>query len=207
MGKKETVKIDVNFQRQPILDECGRQEVEVSQELLVLVDFGADKEAAAIVEHVDHGKELWCAGKPGMRGGVKLPEFSDLAALPAFDWSLGPVVGSGVGQAVLDSPAADLSPVQRVATEPERLAGGEAVGGWRLAAKALAQEGLHLGRPYWSMVASRKSGRPGLEALVGAGIQVVGVELVKAGSGKAQAMGGGLGFELIVAEGGQHMTD
>jgi hypothetical protein len=40
-----------------------------------------------------------------------------------------------------------------------------------------------------------------------AGIQVVGVELVEAGSGKAQATGRELGFEFVGSEASQYMTD
>ena len=39
------------------------------------------------------------------------------------------------------------------------------------------------------------------------GTQVVGVEFVEAGSGKAQAIGRDLDFEFVGSEGGQHMTD
>jgi hypothetical protein len=44
-------------------------------------------------------------------------------------------------------------------------------------------------------------------AVVSAGIQVVGVELVEAGTGKAQAMGSELGCEIVSSEGGQNVTD
>ena len=57
------------------------------------------------------------------------------------------------------------------------------------------------------MVAARNAGCPYTLPVVSAGIQVVGVELVEASSGKAQAMGHELGFEFAGSEGSQQMTD
>jgi hypothetical protein len=52
---------------------------------------------AAIVEHVEHGKEAIAAWEPAVRRGIELPAFADLGALPAADegrWT-GPRVGDG----------------------------------------------------------------------------------------------------------------
>ena len=70
MGEEEAVKIDIDFQRQATLDEGGGQEIQVGQEQLPFIDFRAGENAAAVIEHIDHGKGLGAVGKPTMGRGV-----------------------------------------------------------------------------------------------------------------------------------------
>ena len=114
LSEEDAVIININFQRQPVIDKGGRQEIQISQEPFALIDFGAGKDTAAIIEHVDHGKELRGVGEPLARRGIQLPEFTDLAALPTFDRSVWTAVRLGVGEVVGEGPAADLSPVQTI---------------------------------------------------------------------------------------------
>ena len=53
-----------------------------------LIEFGADKSAAAIVEQVEHGKVQRAVGEPAMRRSVQLPELADLEKRlrPKLDW-------------------------------------------------------------------------------------------------------------------------
>lgn len=115
LSKEDAVIIDIDFQRQPVFDKGSWQEIQIGQEQFTLIDFGAGEDPAAIVEHVEHRKELGAVDEPLVRSRVELPEFTDLAALPTFDGSVGAAVRSGVGKVVGDSPVTDLSAVQAVA--------------------------------------------------------------------------------------------
>ena len=87
MGEKEAVEIDIDFQGQTIVDEGGGQEIEIGQEEFPFIDFGTGEEAAAIIEHVDHREQSGAVREPLVGRGIQLPEFTDPAALPTFDWS------------------------------------------------------------------------------------------------------------------------
>jgi len=114
MGEEQAVKIDIDFQGQAVFDEGSGEEIQIGHELFPLIDSGASEDAAAVIEHVEHGKEDGRVGEPGVRRGVQLPEFTDPAALPPFDRRRGTVVGLGVGEVVFPGPAANLSPVDFV---------------------------------------------------------------------------------------------
>jgi hypothetical protein len=92
------------------------------------LESGAGEDATAIIEHVDHRKGLAAVGEPGMGRGVQLPEFADLAALPAPHGSQRAVIGFGMGEVVVDGPGTNLSPVEFEVAFAEHLAGSEAVG-------------------------------------------------------------------------------
>ena len=57
VGEEEGVEVHVELEGQAVFEEGGGEEVEVGEEGFALVEFGAGEEAAAIVEHVEHGKE------------------------------------------------------------------------------------------------------------------------------------------------------
>ena len=56
LREKDGVIIDVNLQRPAVDQEGGGEEIEVGQEEFSTIEFGTDKHAAAIVEHIEHGK-------------------------------------------------------------------------------------------------------------------------------------------------------
>ena len=207
MGEEEAVKIDIDFQGQSALDEGGRQKIQIGQEEFPFIDFRAGENAAAVIEHIDHRKELGAVGKPGVGRGIQLPEFPNAVALPTFNRSRRARVGFGVSQAVDYSPAADLSPVDLELTFAEHLAGGKAVRSWGLAAEALLQEGVHLGGPSLGVIAARNAGRPSGFLVMRTGRQVVSVKLVKTSSRKPQAPRGSLGLEFLGPERRQHMAN
>jgi len=78
---------DVDLQWQTKFDEGGRS----SQSRRVGFQIGKilEAEETAIIEHVDHGKGLPGVWKPGMRRGVQLPEFAELAGAAAADRGCG----------------------------------------------------------------------------------------------------------------------
>jgi len=82
------------------------------------------------------------------------------------------------------------------ATETQDLAGREAVRRGRFTSEPFAQERPHVGWLFWGMVAAGERGGPGGLLSAGAGAQVLGVKLGEASEGKAELLGGGLGFEF-----------
>lgn len=129
--EEEGMEVHIEFEGQTAFEESGGEEVEVGQEGFAFVEFGTGEEAAAIVEHVEHGKDGVDTGQPTMGRGVELPEFTDLGTLPAADGGGHFRVPLGMGELIFDGPATDLGAAQGEATEALDLAGGEAVVGGR----------------------------------------------------------------------------
>lgn len=207
MGKEQAMKVHIDFQRQAIFHKGGGQQIEIGQQRFALINFGTGQDPAAIVEHVDHGKGLGAVGEPAVGRGIELPQFTDLAALPAPDRSGRAAIGSGVGQVVLDGPTADLGAIDFELAVAEPLAGREAGGGWWFALEPFVQERLDLIGPRAGMITSGKWRRPSGLLVIGTGLEVVTVKLVEAAAGKAQSGGGNFDFESAGAESSQQMTD
>jgi len=112
LGEKHGVIIDVNLQRPAIGQESGGQEIQVGEQEFPVIDFGADKQAAAIVEHIKHGKVQRAGGEPAMGRSVQLPEFADLGALPSAHGSLRALKRGWMRATILDGPVTDLGAVQ-----------------------------------------------------------------------------------------------
>ena len=66
VGEKHGVKIDVDLQGPAIGQERGGKEIQVGEQKFPVIDFGADEDAAAIVEHIEHGRVQRAAGEPVM---------------------------------------------------------------------------------------------------------------------------------------------
>ena len=84
-GEEEAVIIDVEGQRQAVLKESTRQEVQIGQESLPGINTGTGNEPGAIVEDVEQGEVLLERRQPLVRGSVELPESAGILALPATD--------------------------------------------------------------------------------------------------------------------------
>ncbi len=56
-------------------------------------------------------------------------------------------------------------------------------------------------------IAAREAGRPGVGLAVGAGVEIIGVEFVEAGTGQAQLSGRSAGADLAGAITLEEMTD
>ena len=56
LGEENGVIIDVDLQRPSIDDKGRRQEIKVRQEQFSIVELGSNEKAAAIIEHIEHGK-------------------------------------------------------------------------------------------------------------------------------------------------------
>ena len=200
VGEEEGVEVHVEFERQAVFEEGGG-------EVFVLVEFGAGEEAAAIVEHVEHGEESLAGREPAVGRGIKLPEFADLGALPAADGGRGSALGVGRGEVIFEGPTADLGAIHDEVAETQDFAGREAVVGGRGGGEAFAQEREDFGRPDRSMVATGVAGKPKGFLMVRAGTEVVGVEFVETTTGEIELGGCGEGVELLRTEAGQDVTD
>ena len=111
LSEEDGVIIDVDLQWSAIAQESGGKKIKVGQEEFSIVKLGADKQATAVVEHVEHRVVNRRSGKPAMRRRIQLPEFSDLRALPAADRCPRTLGRGGVGVTIFNSPAPDLSAI------------------------------------------------------------------------------------------------
>jgi hypothetical protein len=136
-----------------------------------------------------------------------LPEFADLAALPAPHGRQRAVIGFGMGELVLNCPATDLSPVELEVAFAMRLAGSEAVGSRGVAAEPFAQKRLHFGGPVGRMVATRNPRGPGGLLMPGAGLKVIAIDFIEASPPQADPLGGRARFEFAGTKQGQNVTD
>jgi hypothetical protein len=207
VGEEEGMEVDIEFQRQAVFQERGGEKIVIGQERFAFVELGGDEEAAAIVEHVEHGKEAFYAWKPAVRRDVELPEFADPGALPAADGRGGLGVGFGMGQLVSDGPAADLGAIQFEATEAQDFAGEETGVGGRRRSEPLAQERQDVGGPVGGVIAAGDARRPVLLMVVGTGAEIIGLEFVEATPTEVEFAGGGASREEAGAELGEDEPD
>ena len=127
MGEEETVVIDVEFEGPPVRQKGGGEEVEVGEQNFALIELGAGEQAAAIIEHVEHGEGEPGVRKPAVGRGVELPEFADLRALPAAHGGQDSFGWNGMGEFIFDGPAADLGAVEFEGVKTEGFGSGEAI--------------------------------------------------------------------------------
>ena len=110
--EKDGVIVDVNLQWSSVGQEGGGKEIQVGQEEFAAIEFGTDKYAATIVEHIEHGKVHRAKREPVMGRSVQLPEFADLRALPAPHWGARAFGRGRMRKTILDGPAPDLGAVE-----------------------------------------------------------------------------------------------
>ena len=207
LSEEDAMIIDIELEGPAIGQEGGRQEIQIGQEEFTVIDFGADEEAAAIVEHIEHGEVNGAEWEPTMRGGIQLPEFADLGALPAPNRSARFLGGGGVGIAVFHGPMADLAAVEFESVEAQDFGSGEAIGGRRRAVQALFEEiddGL---RPRRSVVAARAAWSPEPRLILSAGAAVVAGQDIEPAGREVQLVGGFGGRERALVKGFENMPD
>ena len=207
LREEHGVIIDVDLQRSAVDEESGGEEIEIGEEEFSAIEFGGDKHAATIIEHVEHGKVQQAGREPAMGRSVQLPEFADLGALPAADWGVGAFGRSGRRITLFNRPAADLGAVQLEGEQSPDFRGGEAVRARRGASQALFEEvGDRLG-PSGGVVTARGSRDPEPLCLARAGAEVIGKEGIEATGGEAELLGGFGGLQGVLPEGSQYMAD
>lgn len=112
IGEEHGVIIDIELEGAAVSQEGCREEIQIGEKKFTIIEFGADEKTAAIVEHVEHGEVEGAAWEPVVGGSIELPEFADLRALPAADWSQGFARGRAMGMAILQRPVAYLGPIE-----------------------------------------------------------------------------------------------
>jgi len=191
VGEEEGVEVHIQGQGEAVSEEDAGKEIQMGQEGFAGIEASAGVEAGGVVQDVEEDLFVGVCGQPGVRGGIILPESAVVAGLPAFDrfgWGFEAGVGS---QIVLDGPAADTGAVGGEVEAAVEFAGGGAVGRGRFGGQEFGeqiQDGL---RPSRIMVAAGTPRRPSVGAALGASAEVLAVELVEAGQGKAQFVCGG----------------
>jgi len=207
LREEDGVIIDVDLQRSAVDQEGGGEEIEIGQEEFSAIEFGTDKEAATIVEHIEHRKVQRAGREPTMGRSVQLPEFADLGALPAAHWGVRALGRSRMRITLFNRPATDLGAVQLEGVEAEGFGSGEAVRArWGAIQAFFEKVGDRLG-PSGGVVTSRGSWNPQPRFLSGAGAEVIGKERIEAALGEAELMGGFGGSHGTPPEGGQHMAN
>jgi hypothetical protein len=85
--------------------------------------------------------------------------------------------------------------------------GDGAVGARRFGGEEFGGQRDGLGGPLRVMIAAGEAGRPGVGLAVRAGVEIIGIEFVEAGTGQAQFSGGGAGADMTGAMTVEEMTD
>ena len=207
IGEKEAVVIDVELQRPPVRQKGRGEEVVVGEQEFALVESGASKETAAIIQHIEHGEADWRSGKPAMGRGVQLPEFTDAGALPAPYRRSDALGWNRVAELMGERPAAHLRAVEWKGMEAECLRSGETVGARRDATEALGEEGQNRLWPSRGVVATRGAGDPAAVLLACVGLEVSGGQGVEATAGAAELVGGSNGRQRAESKGFEDMPN
>ena len=207
MGEKDTVVIDVDLERASVGQESRGQEVEVGEQQFALINLGAGEQAAAIVQHVEHGPGKLGVREPAVGRGVELPEFPNLRAWPAPPGGRNFFGRDGMSQVVCQRPAADLGAVEFEVVEAQGFGSGEAVRTRRRAGQTFGEQLDHGLGPTGGRIATRSSGSPEGLRFAGAGGVVSGGQSVEAAAGESQ-LSAGLGrVHSVLPEAFQHMAD
>lgn len=207
VGKEERMIIDVERQRESVGFKSAREEVEVSQEIFRVVKARTNIIAGGIIQQIQQDLFVFGVWEEGVRGGVILPEGAQVADLPALD-GLGLGFIAGVwGELVGQGPTTDTGPVGFEVESAVQFTGGGTVGGRWFGREQFGQQADDGVRPLGLMVAAREAGRPDRGFASRTGLEVLAVEFIKAGAGKAQFVGGPASGDLFFTMLGQKMPD
>ena len=207
LRKEQAVTIDLEFERQAVFGESGGEEVQVSEQIVVVINGGPGADARAVVEQIQERIIFPVAGEPAMRRGIQLPERANLQALPAAHRSRRARHWQGMRQVLSDGPAAHGGRVEAEAQAAMHFGSGAAIGRGRAGREELAQKGFEATRPVLSVITARGTRRPAVFVVAGNGAQVVAVKFVEARAPKAEFSGGRDGRDFVAPEGGEHFAD
>jgi|ERR1700683_3537131 len=142
-----------------------------------------------------------------MRARIVLPESSQIADLPPFNWKW-PLLVFGIrSPLVLEGPAANAGTIGFKVQPAMKFAGRGAIGGSRFGGEQLGEE---IGNGLWPggmMVATGHTWRPKRGCSFSAGAKILAVELIEARSGQAQFVSRLASREFTRAMTGQQMAD
>jgi len=193
LGEKDAVIIYVELQRPAVGQKSCRQEIQVGQEQFSVIKLGADEKAAAVIQHVEHGKVERQLTKPPMRRGIQLPEFADLRALPAAHGRVRTLWWHWMSVTILNGPTANLGTVELESVQAQGFGSDKAIGAGRRAAQALFEKAQNRGGPSRSMITAGTARHPYVSQVVRAGFEVFSVQSVETAAGN---------FELVSGLGG-----
>ena len=159
VGEKDGVIIDVDLQGAAVGQESGGEEIEVGEQEFALIEFGADEQAAAIVEHIEHGKVQSRSGNQrwGEASSCQSSPIGERCQRRTGARAFG---RDGMRQTVFDGPAADLGAVELEGVQAEGFGGGEAVRARRGAVQAFFEEVDDRLGPSGGVVATGGAGGP-----------------------------------------------
>lgn len=83
LGEEKAVAIHIECERQAVFGAGGGEEVEVSEQILGVINRGPGADARAVIEEIQERIMFPVAGEPAVGRGVELPERADFQALPA----------------------------------------------------------------------------------------------------------------------------
>lgn len=172
-----------------------------------MVEAGPDIVTRGIIQKIQQDLLVVRVGQEGMRGGVVLPEGTQVADLPTFDRLGRGLVASVWGELVGQGPAANASPVGFEIEPAMQFAGSGAVRGGRFGREEFGQQVNDRCGPLGLMIAAGETGRPDRRFALSASAQVLGVEIIKTGAGKTQFPGRVGCGELLLSIAGQEVTD
>ena len=207
LGKEQAVTVHVKFEGQAVFGEGGGEEVEVSQEVFVVIDFGPGADARTVIEQVEQRIVFPVAGEPAVGCGVELPERPDLQTLPAAQRSRRTRRWEWMGKLLCDGPAAHGGRIDLKVQAAMDFGGGTAIGRGRAGGEQFAQERRGAARPVRGVIAAGGTRSPVLGRVTGDGAQVVTVEFVEARAAAAEFGGGADGGDFVAAEGGEDFAD
>ena len=189
LNEEDAVVIHIELQRASVSQKGGGQEIQVGQQKFALIQLGTDKEATAIVEHVEHGEIDDGARKPSVRRSIQLPEFANLRTLPAPNRSPRFLGSRSMGIAILYRPVTDLGAVELEGVEAKGFRSGEAIGARRRTAQTLFKE-VHDGlRPRQSVVTAGAVRSPKVSRFLSTSTAIVGGQDIESAGGEAQLLG------------------
>ena len=207
LRKEQAVTIDVEFERQPVFGKGGGEEVEVSEQIVVVINGGPGANARAVIQQIEERIIFPVAGEPAVGRGIQLPERADLQALPAAQRSGRARRWQGMSQVLGDGPAAHGGGIEAEAQATMHFGGGAAIGRGRFGGEQLAQECRDAVGPVRGVVAARSSRRPAVFVVAGNGAQIVAVEFVEASATEAEFICGRDGRDFVAPEGGENFAD
>lgn len=205
--EEDAMVIHVELKRTTVLSKGGGQEIEVSEQQFTFVEFGTGKEAAAIIEHIEHGESGFGLRKPTVRRSIQLPEFADLGALPAAHRGENPFGRNRMGQSILQGPAADLGAIEFEGMQAQGFRSGEAVRARGFAGQAFFEQVQNRLRPRLGMIAAGSAGQPKVFLFFGASTPICSSQRVKTAGRKIKLAGCFGGAQRMLTETFEHMAD
>ena len=140
-GEEEGMVIDIESQRQTVLDEAGRQEVKMGRQVFTFIDASPGDQAAMVIKESQKRRLALLAREPAMGRRVVLPELADRLNLPAAHWARRIFTRADGSQTLAQSPSANRGAMQGEVMPAEHFGGRKAIRAGRDGTQKLTQRG------------------------------------------------------------------